>query len=72
MANDKQKSDDVWVQVGRYVGLAAVLPAATVVGYLIGYGLDHVFHTRFLRIVCLILGVAGGFLDLMRELDRDQ
>lgn len=68
----KQKSNDVWVQVGRVVSLATVIPAATVVGYLIGYGLDHLFHTRFLRIVFLIGGVAAGFINLMRELDREQ
>ncbi len=65
-------TQDVWVQVGRYVGLAMVLPAATMVGYLIGYGLDHLFHTRFLRIVFLALGAIGGFLDLLRELDREK
>lgn len=63
---------DVWVQVGRYLGLAMVLPAATVVGYLAGYGLDHLFHTRFLKIVFLVLGVIAGFIDLLRELDREK
>jgi F0F1-type ATP synthase assembly protein I len=66
------KRGNVWVQVGRYLSIAMLLPAATVVGYLTGYGLDHLFHTRFLRIVCLILGIAAGFINLFRELGRDQ
>ncbi|HTS75411.1 MAG TPA: AtpZ/AtpI family protein [Bryobacteraceae bacterium] len=68
--NDKRGS--VWVQVGRYLSIATLLPAATAAGYLIGYGLDHLFHTRFLRIVCLMLGIAAGFINLFRELGRDQ
>ena len=67
-----EKPSSVWVQVGRYLSLATLLPAATVVGYLIGYGLDHLFHTHFLRIVFLIFGIAAGFINLIRELNRDQ
>jgi len=66
------KRTNVWVQVGRYLSLATLLPAATAVGYGIGYGLDHLFHTRFLKIVFLLLGIAGGFINLIRELDRDK
>jgi len=61
-----------WVQVARYLGLASTLPAAALIGYLAGYGLDHVFGTRFLRIVLLILGIAGGFVNLLRELSREK
>jgi F0F1-type ATP synthase assembly protein I len=67
--NDKR--DDVWIQVGRYLSLATLLPAASFIGYLMGYGLDHLFGTSFLRIVFLILGAIGGFLNLLRQLNRD-
>jgi F0F1-type ATP synthase assembly protein I len=66
-----EKRDDVWIQVGRYLSLATLLPAASFVGYLMGYGLDHLFGTSFLRIVFLILGAVGGFLNLLRQLNRD-
>lgn len=66
------KRDDVWVQVARYLSLATLLPAASFAGYLIGYGLDHLFGTHFLRIVFLILGAVGGFIDLIRQLNRDK
>lgn len=64
--------DNVWVQVARYLSLATLIPAGAFGGYLCGYGLDHLFGTRFLRVVLLILGVIGAFLNLLRELNRDK
>jgi F0F1-type ATP synthase assembly protein I len=66
-----EKPDDVWIQVGRYLSLATLLPAASFVGYLMGYGLDRLFGTHFLRLVFLILGAIGGFVNLLRQLNRD-
>lgn len=66
------KRDDAWIQVGKYLTLATLLPAASFVGYLMGYGLDHLFGTRFLRVIFLILGAIGGFVNLLRQLNRDK
>lgn len=66
------RDNNVWVMVGRYLSMAMMLPAATFIGYAIGYGLDHLFGTRFLRIVFLILGIAAGFLNLIRDLSRER
>jgi len=63
--------DSLPVQLGKYYGMIFVLPAAVLVGFGIGYGLDKVFHTTFLRIVFLFLGVAAGVIDLFRELSKD-
>ena len=57
--------------VGEYTSLAFMLPAATLIGYAIGYLLDKAFHTHFLYIVFLILGIAAGFVQLVRQLMRD-
>ena len=57
--------------VGEYTSLAFMLPAATFVGYAIGYLLDRAFHTHFLYIPFLILGIAAGFVQLIRHLLRD-
>jgi F0F1-type ATP synthase assembly protein I len=57
--------------VGRYTSLAFALPAATVVGYLIGYLLDKLFGTKFLQIVFLVLGIISGFMQLIRQLQKD-
>ncbi|MGH9663191.1 MAG: AtpZ/AtpI family protein [Bryobacteraceae bacterium] len=55
----------------RYLSLAALLPVSTFIGYAIGYGLDHLFGTSFLRIVFLLLGVASGFIEVIREVQKD-
>ena len=62
---------NVWVTVGRYTSLAFVLPACVLVGYLIGHVLDRVFGTSFLYIVFLLIGIAAGFIELIREVQRD-
>jgi F0F1-type ATP synthase assembly protein I len=63
----KDKNGNALEMFGRYAGLAILLPASTFAGYLIGYGLDHLFSTHFLKIVFLILGTIGGFIELIRE-----
>jgi ATP synthase protein I len=65
------KKDSMPVQIGKYYGMIFVLPAAVLVGYGIGYALDKLFHTGFLKIVFLLLGAAAGIIDLFRELSRD-
>ncbi len=59
--------DGQWQQYGKYLGLAFVLPSCTLVGYLIGKGLDMLFGTHFLTFIFLILGIVAGFVDLIRE-----
>jgi F0F1-type ATP synthase assembly protein I len=57
--------------VGEYTGLAFLLPVCTFVGYLIGYLLDKAFHTHWIYIPGLLLGIAAGFVQLVRQLLRD-
>ncbi|MDP9169768.1 MAG: AtpZ/AtpI family protein [Acidobacteriota bacterium] len=57
--------------IGKYTGLALLLPLSTLIGYLMGYGLDMLFHTGWLRYVFLTLGTISGFISLIRELDKD-
>lgn len=59
------------MQVGEYTSLAFMLPAATLVGYAIGYLLDRALGTTFLKIVFLLLGIAAGFVQLIRQVLRD-
>jgi F0F1-type ATP synthase assembly protein I len=59
------------VMAAEYTSLAFTLPAATGVGWGIGYLLDRAFHTSFLYIVFLILGIAAGFVQLVRQTMRD-
>ncbi|HKX00815.1 MAG TPA: AtpZ/AtpI family protein [Bryobacteraceae bacterium] len=56
--------------VGEYTSLAFLLPATTFVGYAAGYLLDKAFGTHYLYVVFLILGIAAGFVELIRRLMR--
>jgi F0F1-type ATP synthase assembly protein I len=59
------------VLVGEYTSLAFLLPVSALVGYAIGYVLDRQFGTKWLYIPFLILGIAAGFVQLVRQLMRD-
>lgn len=56
------------VQVEEYLSLALMLPIATLVGYGIGHLLDKAFHTHFLYILFLVLGIVSGFVQVIRQL----
>ena len=64
MPDDPKKS--FIIQAARYSQLAFTLPAATVVGWLIGAALDKWLHTTWLYLVGLIVGIAAGFVELLR------
>jgi len=59
------------VQVGEYTSLAFLLPAATFVGYAIGYLLDKAFGTHFLYLIFLLLGIVSGLVQIIRKLSLD-
>ena len=61
-----QPKKSVLVQLANYSQLAFIFPAATVVGWLIGTGLDRWLHTTWLYLVGLILGIIAGFVELIR------
>ena len=47
--------------------LSTELVAGAIVGALVGYGLDYLLGTSpWLFILCFVLGVAGGFLNVAR------
>jgi F0F1-type ATP synthase assembly protein I len=54
------------LQLARYSQLAFVLPAATVVGWLVGAALDRWLRTSWLYLAGLILGIIAGFVELIR------
>ncbi|MCU1330641.1 MAG: hypothetical protein JWN34_6011 [Bryobacterales bacterium] len=58
--------------LGKYTSLALLLPISTGVGYLMGYGLDKLFHTTWLGWVFMVVGTISGFISLIRELDSEK
>ncbi len=57
--------------VGEYTSLAFLLPVSAFVGYLIGYMLDKEFDTTWMYIAGLLVGIAAGFVQLVKQLMRD-
>jgi F0F1-type ATP synthase assembly protein I len=63
--------DNLTNELGKYYTLAFLLPTCILVGFGIGYGLDKLFGTGILKIVFLLLGVAAGIIEVIRELSKD-
>lgn len=60
------KPESPWQQVNRYMEIGLIFPCSIVVGLLVGYGLDHLFHTHIFYLIGLLLGIAAGFVQLVR------
>ncbi|MGH9556526.1 MAG: AtpZ/AtpI family protein [Terriglobales bacterium] len=72
MQEPDTKKKNVWVQFARYSQLAFVLPSATVVGWLVGTALDRWLGTKWIFLVGLILGIAAGFIELVRTVTSSE
>ena len=64
--DDRANKRSFFVAVARYSQLAFVLPACTVVGWLIGVAMDHWLHRDWIYLVGLIAGIAAGFVEFVR------
>jgi ATP synthase protein I len=67
--SDQKKS--FWLTFARYSQLAFVLPAALVVGWLLGAALDRWLHTSWIYLAGILLGIIAGFVELIRTVMRD-
>jgi F0F1-type ATP synthase assembly protein I len=63
---DETKSDNPLVAYARYSEIGFVIPAAVFLGFIIGKGLDHWLHTKWLFLVGLIFGAVVGFIEMIR------
>jgi ATP synthase protein I len=74
MAQDsKQKSKGALgslVQAESMVQLALAVPAGCFVGLLLGYLLDRHFHTHWIVVALMLLGAAGGFIQIFTTVAR--
>ena len=67
------RQSDLWSQIAFYSGLGFILPAGAVAGYILGWLLDSWLHTTpVLGIVMGFLGAAGGIVELLRILKREE
>lgn len=65
----KPESSLTWL--GKYLSLALTLPASVVAGYILGTALDHWLRFSFLRVIGILLGMAAGLIQIIRELNRE-
>lgn len=69
----KRSSPDHSLHVlGKYLSLALTLPASVFAGYLLGTAADAWLHVPFLRAVGILLGMAAGVYQIVRELLSDE
>lgn len=68
---DAPRRKTFWVLAGEYMSLAFLLPSATLVGWVAGYLLDKALGTSFLKVLFLLFGIAGGLIQLIRQVNRD-
>ena len=64
------KSDNVAVIWARYSEIAFIIPAAVVVGLLLGKLLDYWLHTRWLFLGGIIFGAVVGFIQMIRMVTK--
>lgn len=69
--NDQRPKKTIYVQLAEYSQLAFVLPACTMVGLLIGLGLDYWLHTKWLYLAGLFFGIVAGFVELVRTATKN-
>lgn len=65
------KPESTLYLLGKYLGLAFLLPSAAIAGYLIGAFLEHYLRWHWLRPAGIVLGVIAGLAKLFQELMRD-
>lgn len=68
---EKPRKDDVFSQTMRYLPVVGLMPSSAAAGFVIGYGLDHLFSTTFLRWIFLVLGVVSGIVQVVRMVSKD-
>ena len=65
----KPENSVFWLS--KYLSLALTLPASVLAGYILGAAADHWLRFSFLRVVGILLGMAAGLIQIIRELNRE-
>ncbi len=60
------------VTLVRYSEIGFILPAAVLVGYLVGTALDHWLRTQWIVVAGVIFGVISGFVSMIRMALRSE
>lgn len=60
--------DLAWL--GRYLSLSLTLPASVAAGYMLARFAERWIHAAFLPALGILLGMAAGIVQIVRELNR--
>ena len=66
MASDDQERKNPWVSVARYSEIGFIIPAAVILGFVLGKLLDYWLHTKWLTVGGIIFGAVVGFVQMIR------
>ena len=76
MKDDKpRRNESPWVVGARYSEIGFMIPAAVIVGYLLGLLADHLLHTHWIYMFGIVFGAVTGFYSMIRramQANRDQ
>ncbi len=61
-----KKDESALVTMLKYSEIGFIIPAAIVLGYLVGKGLEHWLHRSWLPVAGVIFGVVAGFVSMIR------
>ncbi len=61
-----ERKDSALVQVAKYSEIGFLIPAAVILGYIVGRLLEHWLHRHWIVIVCVVFGAVAGFVSMIR------
>ena len=63
----EKREESPWVAVARYSEIGFMIPAAVIVGYLLGLGADYLLHTHWIYMFGIVFGSVVGFVSMIRR-----
>jgi F0F1-type ATP synthase assembly protein I len=63
----EKREESPWVMVARYSEIGFMIPAAVIVGYLLGLTADHFLHTHWIYLLGIVFGAVAGFVSMIRR-----
>lgn len=66
------KPDRSLTWLGKYLSLGLTLPASVAAGYILGSTADHYWHHPVFRAIGILLGMAAGLMQVLKEVLRDE
>jgi len=69
MSDEKpnKREESPWVLVARYSEIGFIIPAAVLVGYLLGLLGDYLLHTHWVYLFGIVFGAVAGFVSMIRR-----